>query len=228
MSPSTPPPAEVPPGPPPVPPVVHGRPRARRGEGDRTREEILEAAEALLVRSGSEDAVSIRAVADAVGLTPPALYRHFPDKAHLIFEVCARRFEVMNQTIVEPTVRDAADPVALIRSLAERYVRFGVENPEHYRIMFMGHADHTPEIYADERILETGSFGAVVPLMQAGIDQGLVRDDLGGALVATWTVWAALHGLVAIAVAKPNLPGPPLDDQVRAMVDVLIGGISAA
>ncbi|HEX2578465.1 MAG TPA: TetR/AcrR family transcriptional regulator [Aquihabitans sp.] len=211
--------------PPDAPDDTSARPRARKGEGDRTRAEILEAAEELLMRSGSEDAVSIRAVADQVGLTPPAIYRHFPDKAHLIFEVCSRRFDVLDEHVVQPMLRAAEDPVAALRALAEGYVRFGVEHPEHYRIMFMGHADHTPELYADERILETGSFGAVVPVVQAGIDQGLLRDDVGDALLVTWTLWAALHGLVAVAVAKPNMPGPPFDAQLAAMVDVLLRGI---
>jgi AcrR family transcriptional regulator len=49
------------------------RHRARRGEGDRLREEILAAAERLLLETGDESAVSIRAVADAVGVTPPSI-----------------------------------------------------------------------------------------------------------------------------------------------------------
>ncbi len=179
------------------------------------------------MRSGSEDAVSIRAVADEVGLTAPAIYRHFPDKAHLIFEVCARRFDVMNAEVVEPAVRSSTDPVEVLRALARGYVQFGVANPEHYRIMFMGHAAHTPELYADARILESGSFGAVVPVVQEGMDRGLLRHDLGDALVLTWTMWAALHGLVAIAVAKPEMPGPPLAEQVTAMIDVVMRGLSA-
>ena len=48
-----------------------GRSRSPRGQGEQLREEILEAAQSLLMETASEDAVSIRAVADAVGVTPP-------------------------------------------------------------------------------------------------------------------------------------------------------------
>src|SRR5205807_237758 len=46
------------------------RRRARRGEGPRLREELLAATERLLAETGDEEAVSIRAIADAVGVTP--------------------------------------------------------------------------------------------------------------------------------------------------------------
>lgn len=201
------------------------RRRARRGEGDRTREEILDAAESLLERLGSEDAVSIRVVADAVGLTPPAIYRHFPDKAHLIFEVCGRHFDRLDEEVVQPALAAHPDPVEAIRAIGRGYVRFGLENPEHYRIMFMGHADHTPELYAEERPLENGPLGTTVALAQRAIDDGLVRPDAGGAVTITWVLWAGLHGALAAKVAMPNLPGPSLDDVVEAVLDTFFRGV---
>ena len=68
------------------------RRRARRGQGERLREEILAAAERLLIRTGDMEQVSIRAVADEVGVTPPSIYLHFADKLELIFAVCERHF----------------------------------------------------------------------------------------------------------------------------------------
>ena len=53
------------------------RTRAKRGEGDKLRTEILAAAERLLIETGSKDAVSVRAIADACDCTPPAIYLHF-------------------------------------------------------------------------------------------------------------------------------------------------------
>jgi AcrR family transcriptional regulator len=65
--------------------AANRRPRLPRGEGRRLRGEIMAAAERLLIDTGSQEAVSIRAVADAVGVTPPSIYRHFADKSELIF-----------------------------------------------------------------------------------------------------------------------------------------------
>lgn len=203
------------------------RRRARRGEGERTREEILAAAEALLARSGSSDAVSIRAVADAVGVTAPSIYRHFPDKAHLIFEVCSRRFEEMDREVVVPILAADHDPVEALVELARAYVRFGLDHPEHYRVMFMANADHSPELYAEEDVVEGGSLGTIVTVLQRAIDDGRIRPDAGDAVVLTYVLWTALHGVVSLAIGRPNLPGPSVDEQVEAMIRALLHGVLA-
>lgn len=201
------------------------RGRARRGEGEQTREAILAAAEQLLAESGSEDGVSIRAVADAVGVTAPSIYRHFPDKETLLFAVCAAHFDRLDQDVAAPAMDGADDPVEALRRLAAAYVRFGVDNPEHYRIMFMRRQDHEPEQYAAERVLETGLFGRVLPVVQRCIDEGRFRPELQDPLLAAWVLWMAVHGITSVAVAKPNFPAPPLQQQIDATVDAVLHGM---
>ena len=206
---------------------VHTRTRAKRGEGEQTAGAILDAADALLVASGSEDDVSIRAVADAVGLTPAAIYRHFPDKETLLFAVCAQHFDRITDDVAIPALASSDDPIESLRRLAEAYVRYGVANPEHYRIMFMRRQDHEPEQYAAERVLETGLFGVVTPVVQRCLDEGRFRADVGDALMVSWVLWMAVHGITCVAVAKPNFPAPPLDQQISATIDALFRGILA-
>ena len=206
-----------------IPPI---RERARRGEGDKTAEAILDATDALLVASGDEDAVSVRAVADEVGLTPAALYRHYPDKETLLFAVCARHFDRITAEVAEPALASTDDPVLALRRLGEDYVRFGVEHPEHYRILFMRRQDHEPEQYAAERVLETGLFGVVIPAVQRCLDEGRFRADAGDALDIAWVLWMVVHGITSIAVAKPNFPAPPLDDQLATVLDVVLAGLT--
>ena len=67
--------------------VKKPRRRASRGAGEQLRGEIVTAAKQLLADSASADAVSIRAVADAVGVTPPSIYLHFADKDALLAAV---------------------------------------------------------------------------------------------------------------------------------------------
>src|SRR5687768_7046220 len=112
------------------------RPRSRRGEGERLREEILAAAEALLVETASEDAVSIRAVAQAVGVTPPSIYRHFADKDMLLLEVCRHSFSHFGAALEEALATDGPVEQQMVE-LGRAYMRYAREFPEHYRIMFM-------------------------------------------------------------------------------------------
>ena len=185
------------------------RARARKGEGDRLRAEILEATEHLLLETGSEEAVSIRAVAEATGVTAPSIYRHFTDKTHLMFEVCARHFALLDD-VIEAACAGIDDPVAAMQARGRAYVQFGVEHPEHYRIMFMGPAYATPGQWND--LLETGAFAHLVEGLQAGVDAGiLVCGPSGDVRTMAMHVWADIHGLTSLLVARPTMPWPEVD-----------------
>ena len=173
------------------------RRRAPKGSGDLLREEILEATERLLLETGSEDAVSIRAVAKAVGVTAPSIYRHFVDKTHLVFEVCDRVFERFD-VILQDAVAGIDDPLDAMRARGRAYVRFGIEHPEHYRIMFMGRASTTPAAWDDVR--RTASFAHLMEGIQAVIDAGRSRTDQDPFTIALH-VWANIHGLTSLLIA---------------------------
>lgn len=183
------------------------RQRARKGDGDLLRAEILEATERLLLETGSEEEVSIRAVARATGVTAPSIYRHFEDKTHLLFEVCARQFGHLDE-VIEAAVAGIDDPVMAMHARGKAYVRFGIEHPEHYRIMFMGPAYATPDQWSD--LLATGSFANLVAGIQAMVDVGAARDA-GDPVTTALHVWANIHGLTSLLVARPTMPWPDLD-----------------
>ena len=67
------------------------RSRSRRGQGEQLRDEILAAAERILIETNDQTALSIRAIAAAVGVTPPSIYLHFADRNDLVFAVCERQ-----------------------------------------------------------------------------------------------------------------------------------------
>src|SRR5207248_11518684 len=117
------------------------RTRARRGEGELLRTQILDAAERLLIETGSEEAVSIRRIAEAVGVTPPSIYLHFADKDELIFAVCERQFEALDRVMDEAVV-GIEDPLEELYARGKAYVRFGLDHPEEYRILFMRAGNH--------------------------------------------------------------------------------------
>ncbi len=197
------------------------RPRSRRGEGERLREEILAAAEHLLVETASEDAVSIRAVARAVGVTPPSIYRHFADKDILLLEVCRHSFDHFSAALErELDASDSSDRTAQLTQLAHAYIRYAREFPEHYRIMFMSRFELSAQAYAEEVVAEGSSFALLLRFAQDLIDSGRVRPEVAarGPLHLVLLFWSTVHGLASLLVAKPGLPW--LDD--TAVEDDLI------
>ena len=80
------------------------------------RDEILDATTELLLETGQAKAVSIRSVAQRVGVTPPSIYLHFADKDALLDAVCARYFEKLDKEMQ----RVAADQTSTIDVLRAR------------------------------------------------------------------------------------------------------------
>jgi AcrR family transcriptional regulator len=183
------------------------RARARRGEGEKLHDQILDAATRLLVETRDEEAVSIRAVADAVGVTPPSIYLHFADKNELIFAICERYFDELD-LVTSEAAHATDDPVESIMLRGRAYVRFGLDNPEPYRILFMRKPTDTPLPFQHERIMSSSAFGHLFEDVTAAIDAGRVEGET--MLVAVY-LWSVVHGLTSLLISKPNFPWPDVD-----------------
>jgi AcrR family transcriptional regulator len=201
--------------------------RARKGEGRFLKEEILDATEDLLFRHGTIDAVSIRAIADGVGVTPPAIYLHFADKEQLFYAVCRRGFDRFAGQL-EPVLASGGRPIERIRRLGEEYVRFGMENWQQYPILFGVHKDFT--IPDDELADDPGLrvLGGLIALVEEAQAAGEIRRDLAASAVAA-VLWAGAHGLVELLLSRKDKPEivriPPAEELVPAMFGTLLDGL---
>ncbi len=193
------------------------RRRARKGEGERLREEILDATSHLLLETGDHEAVNIRSVAKAVGVTPPSIYLHFADKAELIKAVCGRHFASLEQNI-EEAVGGTDDPAEQLRLRGRAYVDFGLEHPEQYRILFMSRREVACDEPPDEDLKAASGFTALVDNVVRAIEAGAV-EALDPILVATG-LWTVVHGITSLAISIPNYPVSGLDVVVDHLLDV--------
>jgi AcrR family transcriptional regulator len=203
-----------------TPPVFHpsspaaARTRARRGEGELLRDEILNAAERLLIETGNEDAVSIRAIANAVGVTPPAIYLHFPDKETLLFGVCERQFAIFREAL-DAAASTTSDPVEALERRAEAYVRFGLEHPEAYRIMFMGRAG-IMEKHAESVATGADAFTDLVDNVERAMQAGALREDVDATTAAIF-MWTGVHGITSLLISAPHFPWGDQEQLVREL-----------
>lgn len=199
------------------------RTRARKGEGDRLREEILDAADRLLLQAGSQESVSIRAVANATGVTPPSIYRHFTDKTALMLEVCGRHFARLDD-VLEGAMEGITDPLLRLRARGRAYVEFGVANPLHYRIMFMDAHAHSEKQW--DEVMGEGPFAHLIEGVAAAIDSGQLRST-GDAFSTALHVWANVHGLTSLLVTNDSLPWPDVDRLIDHHLDACFFGLTA-
>ena len=108
------------------------RRRAPRGSGEQLREEILDAATELLLETGHAKAVSIRSVAQRVGVTPPSIYLHFADKDALLDAVCARYFEQLDEEM-QRVAAGQTSTIEVLRAQGLAYVRFARQTTRQLR-----------------------------------------------------------------------------------------------
>ncbi|MDQ2754797.1 MAG: TetR/AcrR family transcriptional regulator [Actinomycetota bacterium] len=199
------------------------RSRSQRGQGDRLREEILAAAEALLIQTSDQSALSIRAIASAVGVTPPSIYLHFADRNELLFAVCERHALQLEAAMVA-AADGLNDPLERLRSRGAAYLNYGLDHPEHYRILMMSRPDSTPDRFIDERLVDTAGLSPVIEDLQAAVDRGLIAPQ--DPMKAAQLLWMLIHGMVSLLISKPDFPFPPAAELYEKLFDVLRAGLA--
>lgn len=184
----------------PVPGPVLRRQRSPRGSGEQLREEILDAATELLLATGDSKAVSIRSVAQRVGVTPPSIYLHFADKDALLSAVTARYYEQLDEHLQQAR---AGQPTTLDVFLAQglAYVRFATQTPEMYRIAAMVEGNAAGDVDA---VLASSAFVHMLGTVRELMSQGIFAE--GDPTTVALDLWAAVHGVAALLIAKPYLP----------------------
>jgi AcrR family transcriptional regulator len=198
------------------------RQRNRHGEGGRLRDELIAAATALLAESGDER-VSLRAVARRVGIAAPSVYLHFPSKEALVRAVVEAHFVALRETI-EAALAPETDPAARLLAGCLAYCRFASERPVPYRILFGDARRPTLPAPSPDGPGETpgeAAFGTLVDAIAACIATGAAPPADPFRLATD--VWPALHGLASLRRASPDFPWPPLEEQVRSMLERLVG-----
>ena len=199
------------------------RPRSARGKGAELRGEVLRAAMDLLTETGQEDAVSLRAVAQRVGISVPSIYLHFADKQALLDAVCEEVFAALDAQM-QAAASEGTDVFDGLRRQGVAYVQFAVANPEHYRIVLMRKHDAQSGGGRADLMMATGAFAHFVASVQECVDAGVLEGD---ASELALRLWAAAHGVAALLVAKPYFPWPPLDDYIEQTMRMAGVGLAA-
>jgi AcrR family transcriptional regulator len=200
------------------------RTRSPRGQGEQLREEILVAAERLLIETADESALSIRAIASAVGVTPPSIYLHFADRNDLVFAVCERQAEEIDR-VMEEAARAGTGPWDRIRRRGLAYLRWGLDNPEHYRILMMSRPGATPERFVDQRLADTSGLAAVAEDIGLAVSEGIIAP-VENPLKEAELFWMVIHGMVSMLIAKPEISFGPAEQIYDAMFDLVYRGLA--
>jgi AcrR family transcriptional regulator len=189
------------------------RTRYRKGEGDKLRTDLLDAAADLLAAHGDLDSVSLRAVARRAGVSPTAVYRHFDDHVELLNDAVEHCWTTFYEHLRSADVT-SDDPFVAFRAMGDAYVDYALTHPGQYRVLFSGKVGlgdgSSPGGLAAFRLL----VDAVARILTAVDDP---RDPFFVAVqVHTW-----IHGMVELRGSHPDMVWPEMSDLLDALAEAL-------
>jgi AcrR family transcriptional regulator len=205
-----------------------GTKERRERERDAVRTMILDAARELFALQGYEG-VSMRGIAEKIEYSPTVIYQHFTDKETLIKELCYADFNKLAEAL-RATLK-IADPIERLRKCGEEYVRFAIAYPNHYRLMFMtplpvrGDEAERMELQGNP---ESDAYALLRMLVQMAADAGRLRDAHAHVDLVAQTLWAGLHGVIALHIVLDCdawTPWRPLEERTQTMLDTLSLGL---
>lgn len=172
---------------------------------DSLRSRLLSVTAELVDRKGSER-ISLRDIAQQAGTSTSAVYALFGGKAELLVAVIEHGFASFGASQAE------TEPEGL-RALGLAYRAWAKANPALYRLMFGGAIIDTGDCVPDAEV--TGS--AMAPLARALAS----RVPAEQVMPAAMTVWAQVHGAVALELASVAPEAVDWDDVYEAALDAV-------
>jgi AcrR family transcriptional regulator len=182
----------------------------------RTSDAAVVAAARRVVEEGGVEALTMQAVAAAVGIRAPSLYKRFADRAAILRAVARDALAELGAAVEGAS--SARRPEARLRAMAGAYRGWAHAHPRVYALLFAGDAPAgadpgvEPRAAATARLLETLA--------------GVVGE--ARALPAARLLVAFLHGFVSMELAGAFRLGGSVDDAFAFAMDAILAGLPRA
>ncbi|GAA4828824.1 TetR/AcrR family transcriptional regulator [Paenibacillus vulneris] len=156
-----------------------------------SRERILEEARQLFAEHGYHT-LTMRSIAKAMGYSHGALYYHFKEKAELFHALVSADFQMLLERQREMLRRTRMGDLGQLEKLMLEFIRFGLENPYHYEIMFMINDAELQGYGKNEQAQCLELFATVVRSViarQSGNEQKMYS--------VPWSLFMSMHGFIS-------------------------------
>jgi AcrR family transcriptional regulator len=202
----------------------------RPGDGEDVRAAILAAALRQLEAVGSPDRVTVSAIVQEAGCTPPALYHYWPKRELLLQEASACGWEQFRAGQTGTVVADHHDPVERLRLRGRAYLDFALARPALFRMLFLEPAPAGPAQPAQPAAQSSAQTGPALRDLVADVtmamDTGQIR--VADPLTTALALWSAMHGVAALWAVTPDLPTDLAHAVGELARDAVLAGLAPA
>ncbi len=196
----------------------------RRGrEKETLRQEIFDAASELFAQEGYAN-VSMRKIAEKIEYSPTTIYLYFKDKNELLKYICEETFAKLGKQIREISEPET-DTVEALRKGLHAYIRFGLEHPNHYEVVFNMPIFNEPhdEKYEYEGSMGQRTFDYLRSQVSACVKAGKLKK--GDVDTMSQMLWAGIHGVVSLLNNHLDFPFVEREKLVGELVETMIKGL---
>jgi AcrR family transcriptional regulator len=158
-----------------------------------TARKIAIAARRLLDEEGTEG-VSMRRVAEAVGITPMAIYRHYPDQAALLNALADEGFEELSAVLKGK--RYTGDIESRLAKMADAFLDHALTNPRLFELMFLKPRKGARRFPQDFKVGSSPTGTLMAQVVEEGMQSGELRKDDFWEI--TFEMGALSHGLIML------------------------------
>ncbi len=169
------------------------------------RQALLKAA-LVILKDQDVRGLSLREVARQAGVSHTAPYRHFADKAALLEAVAEEGFIEFGRYLNNAVAQTPAEPIESLKAIGEAYVRYALEHPTHFRLMF-SYLPNCPDAGSSLPTTAQGTFQILVDVIVSAQAAGVIKAGDPNELAIGR--WALVHGL-SMLLLDGMLPNPQL------------------
>ena len=164
-------------------------------------------------------ALSLRSVAQKVGVSHAAPYAHFVDKQALIAAISTEGYERLYEAIRAVVAEHERDPARQLVEGAWAYVRFALDDPAHFKVTLSGVVAKEKDYPAFVEVSKK-SFAQVVSIVESCQANGVLPK--GSPDLVAVGVWSLMHGLVSLLLEN-QIPRSVVDRMsVRTMLVAML------
>lgn len=181
-----------------------------------------------IIREEGEEALTMRHLAAAAGVSRTAPYHHFSNKQGLLSAIAEEGFRKFDEEVFAPLrKRSSAGAQERLRGFVTAWVTFATENPEYYNLMY------GPQVWLDGAASDGHAEGARrdfqnnIADMRYWQERGLVNPDMDPRRFAQ-VLWAALHGLSRLVIDGIYMKSDFSEAMCNGIADMLWREMQAA
>ncbi|MCA9607853.1 MAG: TetR/AcrR family transcriptional regulator [Myxococcales bacterium] len=193
-----------------------GRPVLSDEQVEDFRQRVCEVSMQLFVEHGYEG-FTLRALAKELGCSHATPYRYFAGKPEIFASVRAEGFRRF-AAFLRDRLEGVDDPLARVRTLAQGYFDFSVEQAAPFTIIFEMGQPH-PSEYPFVGEAGSDAWSVLFETVRAAVEAGALEGEPNE---LAHTMWAGIHGVSTLHLARKLSMGRSADALLQSMTDALI------